>query len=90
MMPRTIPALDDLTLSAINAEFVRAYVKHSGHTPRDPRMSNGERLAILVEEVGEVARAMTYDEGSPEKLVRELIQVAAMAGAWAEYAESAR
>ncbi|MBK8246362.1 MAG: hypothetical protein IPK85_03040 [Gemmatimonadetes bacterium] len=39
-------------------------------------------LPILVEELGEVARAMTYDNGDIEKLMAELLQTAAMALAW--------
>jgi hypothetical protein len=74
---------DALTLDAVNAEFVRAQVKHNGRTPADREMTNAERLPILVEEVGEVARAMTYDSDL-DNLVSELIQVAAMALAWVE------
>lgn len=78
--------LSNLTLNAVNAEYTRAHLKHKGWTPANDRMSDGERLAILVEEVGEVARAVTYDNGNAENLVAELIQVSAMAAAWAEYA----
>lgn len=77
--------LSPVTMQCIEAEYTRAHIKHAGHTPKNPRMSDGERLAILVEEIGEVARAMTYDNGSLENLRDELIQVAAMAGAHAEY-----
>ena len=41
------------------------------------------RLAVLTEEVGEVARAICDDEGS-EHLLEELIQVAAVALRWSE------
>lgn len=78
--------LSSLTLNAVNAEYTRAHVKHTGWTPNNDRMSDGERLAILMEEVGEVARAITYDNSNDENLVSELIQVSAMAAAWAEYA----
>lgn len=78
--------LSRLTLDAIESEYVRAHIKHSGHTPKSERMSDGERLAILVEEVGEVARAVTYDNGNIDNLIAELIQVAAMSAAWAEFA----
>lgn len=40
-------------------------------------------LAVLTEEVGEVARAL-LDCESPERLRAELVQVAAVAVAWAE------
>jgi len=82
--------LSRLTLDAIESEYIRAHVKHAGHTPKSQHMSDGERLAILGEEFGEVCRALTYDNGNAEKLVAELIQVAAMAAAWVEYAESVR
>jgi hypothetical protein len=82
--------LSGLTLDAIAAEYIRAHVKHGGHTPKSQHMSDGERLAILGEEFGEVCRALTYDNGNPDKLVAELIQVAAMAAAWVEYAEMIR
>lgn len=82
--------LSALTLNAVNAEYTRAHIKHKGWTPKNVRMSDGERLAILMEEVGEVARAVTYDNGNPAKLVEELIQVSAMAAAWAEYAMNER
>jgi NTP pyrophosphatase (non-canonical NTP hydrolase) len=83
-----VSRLERLTLDAIDAEFIRAHVKHNGRTPRSPDMTDGERLAILVEEIGEVARAMTYDNADPNNLVKELIQVAAMSAAWVEYAET--
>jgi len=61
-------------------ELDHAVLKHGlVQTPMNPEMTMHERLVILVEEVGEVARAMTYDEFDLEKLEEELIQVAAMA-----------
>jgi NTP pyrophosphatase (non-canonical NTP hydrolase) len=68
----------------IDAEFANAYAKHVGKTPRSHSVGDQQSLVILVEEVGEVARAMTYDEGDQQKLYDELIQVATMAAAWAE------
>lgn len=72
-------------------ERVRAHAKHGEtsmeSTPAtDPK---GRRYRILVEEVGEVAQEFNdaEHEGRPvdlAKLRRELIQVAAMAGAWAD------
>lgn len=46
-------------------------------------MLDSERLAILTEEVGEVARAINDEEGD-RGIKRELIQVAAVAVAWLE------
>ena len=84
MSEATIPrlVLSEITLSAIQAEATRAHLKHG------EQYSSGERLAILVEEVGEVAHELTYDQsGDRDKLVRELIQVAAMAASWVEFLE---
>lgn len=81
--------LNEITHSAIDAAFIMAQMKHNGRTPASAQMSDGERLAILMEEVGEVARELTYDSGgNKDKIVRELIQVAAMAAGWAEVAEN--
>jgi NTP pyrophosphatase (non-canonical NTP hydrolase) len=83
----TARMFDPITINAVQAAFISAQMKH-GHagTPAQRNMPHGERLAILVEEVGEVAHAMTYDggDGDGEALVGELLQVAAMALAWVE------
>jgi hypothetical protein len=84
--------LSDLTLSAIQAEATRAHLKHGEHSMLGKKYSSGDRLAILVEEVGEVAHELTYDSGGPgggrrDELVKELIQVAAMAATWVEFLE---
>lgn len=52
-------------------------------TPANSHMNIHEKMTILVEEVGEVARACTYDEGSSKSRFEELIQVAAMSLMWA-------
>lgn len=84
--PRLV--LSEITLSAIQAEATRARLKHGEHSMLGEKYSSGERLAILVEEVGEVAHELTYDQsGDRDKLVRELIQVAAMAASWVEFLE---
>ena len=44
---------------------------------------DAKRLSALVEEVGEVARAL-HDEEGADRLREELIQVAAVAVAWVE------
>lgn len=80
--------LSDLTLSAIQAEATRAHAKHGDKSMLGPHYTSGDRLAILVEEVGEVAHELTYDQdGDRDKLVKELIQVAAMAASWVEFIE---
>ena len=80
--------LSPLTLDAIQAEATRAHLKHGQNSMLGEQYSPHERLAILVEEVGEVAHELTYDQdGDRVKLVKELIQVAAMAASWIEVLE---
>jgi hypothetical protein len=86
------PVLSDLTLSAIQAEATRAHLKHGEHSMLGPQASDDRRLAILTEEVGEVARELNDAEieGRPvdrDKLVKELIQSAAMCASWVEALE---
>lgn len=78
-----IMPLTSLTLAAIQAEAFRAHCRHTEHSVLSKDMPNSERLAILVEEVGEVAHALTYD-GDKTNLEIELIQVAAVAASWVE------
>lgn len=84
-----------LTFAAINAEAVKAQVKHKDKTPLSHEMTGAECLAILMEEVGEVAHLFTYDvnnnwrETEDEdawtlRVEKELIQVAAIAAMWIE------
>lgn len=63
------------------------------HTTASPHITNAEKLAILVEEVGEVAQQVLTQpgeelsndtQGALEELRSELIQVAAVAVAWVE------
>lgn len=70
----------DEACDEVKAEFKRAATKHGlSQTPANPFMSQGERVIIMGEEYGEVCRAMTYDEGSMDKLNAELVQLACMA-----------
>ncbi|WP_136314440.1 hypothetical protein [Actinomyces procaprae] len=70
----------------VRVEYDRAHRKHAGMTPFHPDMSDDARAAILSEEVGEVARALTPDADTPTghggDLVDELVQTATMATAW--------
>ena len=69
---------------AIEDELESAVTRHGfERTPLNSEMPHTEKLTILVEEVGEVARALTYDEYDTDKLYKELIQTATMAAAWA-------
>lgn len=64
----------------IYRELVRAIRKHTlEQTPMNPDKDIRDSYIILAEEVGEVARALTRDEGGIDNLRSELIQVAAMA-----------
>jgi len=77
--------IDDLTISALQAAMLAAIAKHGeNRTPLNPHMLNPDKLVILAEEFGEVARACTYDEGDHDALIKELVQTAAMALAWAQ------
>lgn len=69
---------DDAVLM-VNGEMLRAVNKHGWwNTPAGGNFSAEKNFIILSEEVGEVARALTYDEGSLEDLKAELLQVATM------------
>jgi hypothetical protein len=84
--------LSALTLDAIQYEATRAHLNHGDHSMLSPFYTSEQRLAILVEEIGEVAHELTYDAGGDRqgKLVRELIQVAAVAATWVESIEGER
>jgi hypothetical protein len=88
-IPRLV--LSGITLSAIQAEATRAYLLHGEHSMLSPN-ADERRLAILTEEVGEVAHELNdaVIEGRSvdrDKLVKELIQVGAMAASWVEAIE---
>lgn len=68
-----------------------AHERRSQELCSHPGTPNGVRLAVLMEEVGEVARAMneaTLGNTTPSKYLHdlqdELVQVASVAVAWAE------
>jgi len=75
----------------VRAERIRAHRKHGdtsmeSSSPLDP---TGRRFRILTEELGEVAQEFNDAEHDRRAvdlalLHKELIQVAAMAGAWAD------
>ena len=70
----------------VTAEYRRAHLKHHGYTPFSRLVEDYDKFAILGEEIGEVARALTPDATTPTghagDLVEELVQVATMAAAW--------
>lgn len=73
-----LPALQD-----VQSEAASALAKHGNHTPASRDMDRRDKLVILAEEFGEVARCLTYDRDHAGELYHELIQLAAMALMWA-------
>lgn len=83
--------LSPLTLDAVQAEALRADLKHGEKSLLNPDMPVAEKLAALGEEFGEVCRALTYDEGGDKtQLVKELIQTASVCLSWVESLEGGR
>lgn len=76
---------DVLTLA--REEYIRAAKKHPGMTLECDGHTDETRLFALVEEIGEVAACLTYDNdaetGHGSDLESEVIQVIALALAWA-------
>ena len=68
-------------------EYIRAAKKHPGMTLECDGHTDATRLFALVEEIGEVAACLTYDNdaetGHGSDLESEVIQVIALALAWA-------
>ena len=77
----------------VRAERERAHRKHGDTSMESQPILSHRRASILTEEVGEVAKILNdvehgLDFGSAAPALRaELIQVAAMAVAWAEAVE---
>lgn len=80
-----LPGRDVLALSL--EEYARAAKKHPGMTLECDGHTDATRLFALVEEIGEVAACLTYDNdaetGHGSDLESEVIQVIALALAWA-------
>ena len=75
----------------VAAERARAHAKHGDKSMEAADWDDMKRLRILMEEVGEVARAFndldlgqTTAAEAAANARGELIQVSAMAGAWAD------
>lgn len=79
------PDLDVLALAL--EEYSRATKKHPGMTLECDGHSDATRLFAIVEEIGEVAACLTYDNdaetGHGSDLESEAVQVIALALAWA-------
>lgn len=80
--PRLSPVLRDLL-----ERYDRAIQKHGPYSLDGDEIDDMERLAALMEEVGEVARHLTYDhKNAPDmeqNLYSELLDVANVAITWA-------
>lgn len=93
------PFILDATISPriwaeVHIERMRAHAKHGANSIEQAGRTDPRWLAVIVEEVGEAAaewneyrRTAHSDEDGAEiraRLRAELIQVAAMAGSWAD------
>lgn len=72
----------------VRASRVQAHAKHGVNSIEAVPASSPRWLPILVEEVGEVASALTYE--GEQNLRAELIDVLAVASAWVESIDRAR
>ena len=83
---RILPKDYDVLPNALE-EYSRAAQKHPGMTLECDGHTDATRLFALVEEIGEVAACLTYDNdaetGHNSDLESEVIQVIALALAWA-------
>jgi hypothetical protein len=78
--------LSPMAVLRLCREADRAHAKHGERSLLGVGNTNGDRLAALMEEVGEVAHALTYDTPDDEpELITELVQVANVAMTWAEF-----
>jgi NTP pyrophosphatase (non-canonical NTP hydrolase) len=79
--------LSELTLKAVQAESARAWAIHRDRSFLGDSLDTTDRLAALIEEVGEVGKALVEGHRRDD-LVKELIQVAASAAGWAEWLDT--
>ena len=82
--------LTDISKERNRQESLKAAGKFPA-TCADETLGDSIKLCVLTEEVGEVARVLCertcnpgFHDGSDAKLLEELVQVAAVATAWAE------
>ena len=67
----------------VSASRQAAHAKHGDNSIESLTWNNTDWPIILMEEVGEVAHALTYDASKPWSSLRaELIDVLAVASAW--------
>lgn len=71
-------------VDAVVEESIQAHLKHvASGSIFSPAVSTELKLSALMEEVGEVARALIEGEDT-EDLINELVQVANVALSWAD------
>jgi NTP pyrophosphatase (non-canonical NTP hydrolase) len=77
--------------SEVHRERIRAHAKHSasGESIEQLPADHPIWLAVLTEEVGEVANAIIEHDKTSAELRAELVQVAAVACAWIEALDAA-
>jgi hypothetical protein len=84
--------LDRIDIERIRQENLREAGRFT-HTAASNGISEADRLAILTEEVGEVAgevlgfSGLAADRGDGGRLRKEVLHVASVAVAWLEYLE---
>ena len=76
--------LSQKIINEIRAERQHSIDKHGKNSMEYLKGSDPAWLAILVEEIGETAKALTYDNKDNENLRDELIDVLAVASSWVE------
>lgn len=79
--------LSDKIIQQIRDERQHSIDKHGKNSMEFLPSDSADWLAILVEEVGETAKALTYDKTESDNLYEELIDVIAVASSWAEALE---
>lgn len=79
--------LSPITLSAVQAESASAWAQHGDCAMLGDGLTTLQRLAFLLEEVGEVGKAIGEGRTNDE-IVSELIQTGYMALAWAEWLDT--
>ena len=89
-MSRAVPTESDIPLhgwapySEVHRERIRAHAKHADRSIEALDPSDPDWLAVLVEEVGEVAKAIIENGQNSGMTREELVQVAAVTCAWIE------
>lgn len=66
----------------MRAEYDRARAKHGDCTLDGDGLTDTQRYCALLEEVGEIARALTYDRDHAGNLSEEIVQCGGLALAW--------